>query len=155
MTTDGTPTGRPSASMRRTRVDEERSEVRRLIAGDGLGPVESEQLRFALARVVRWVLLCGDTPTTSGGNAGRGKDPGKAVVARFIALVWTMDPEYFDGRPSLRELATRFRTHRSTLSRHAARASRDFRIVNREQVETRKRTHKPSENPKRNAPDAG
>lgn len=48
----------------------------------------------------------------------------RSVGMRLLALAWVLDPSYFPGSPSLRELAQRSGVTPSKLARHAGRYSR-------------------------------
>ncbi|MBN9690698.1 MAG: hypothetical protein J0M24_10705 [Verrucomicrobia bacterium] len=115
------------------------AELERLMGEDELEPIEYQRLAFALGRILRWVIL-GNAAGRSAGNSGRSKDRRHVIADRVLALAWTINPEIFDGRPSLRTLAKRYGVHMSVASRTARRATADFGLQNREQIEMRKRT---------------
>ncbi len=48
----------------------------------------------------------------------------ESVGLRVLALAWVLDPSYFGGSPSLRELARRCGVTQSALARHTGRYSR-------------------------------
>lgn len=48
----------------------------------------------------------------------------RSVGMRLLALAWVLDPSYFPGSPSLRELAQRSGVTPAKLARHAGRYSR-------------------------------
>ena len=56
-----------------------------------------------------------------------------SVGLRVIALAWVLNPAYFGGSPSLRELAGRCGTTQSALARHTGRYSRLIGWRNRAQ----------------------
>ena len=56
-----------------------------------------------------------------------------SVGVRLIALAWVLNPAYFGGSPSLRELAGRCGITESTLARHTGRFSRLIGWRNRAQ----------------------
>ena len=56
-----------------------------------------------------------------------------SVGLRLIALAWVLNPGYFDGAPSLRELARRCGVSAVALARHTGRYSRLIRWRNRGQ----------------------
>jgi hypothetical protein len=110
-------------------------ELDRLLGEDELEPIEYERLAFALGRILRWLTgsRCGEAGS---------KKLDKVILTRLLALCWATNPELFEGRPSLRALARTHRINKSSLSYQAAKASADFGMQNREQIETRKRTKK-------------
>lgn len=55
------------------------------------------------------------------------------IGRRAIALLWTLNPQYFEG-VSLTTLANRLGLHKAILSAHAAQARRVFGIHNRGQA---------------------
>jgi hypothetical protein len=57
----------------------------------------------------------------------------QSVGLRVIALAWVLNPGYFDGSPSLRELAERCRVKPATLGRFTGEVSRFIRWRNRAQ----------------------
>jgi hypothetical protein len=57
----------------------------------------------------------------------------KSLGFRLIALAWVLDPGYFDGNPSLRELAQRAKITPAKLSRYTGHYSRLLRWRNRGQ----------------------
>ena len=57
----------------------------------------------------------------------------RSVGMRLLALAWVLDPSYFPGSPSLRELAQRSGVTPSKLARHAGRYSRLLRWRHRGQ----------------------
>lgn len=93
-------------------------------AQDDMAERDYESLKIALRTICQWMLSTDQ------------KRPGfeSAVCRRVIALLWTVDPGYFEGSPSLAQLAKYLDVHRSTLSAYAASASRKFGIRNRGQV---------------------
>lgn len=125
---DASPTGRHEPSEP---FDWEALE--RALGEDEIGPVEYEQLVFALRKLLRWVTA------ENHGKAGR-KGLEKLIAARLIGLCWALDPDLFEGRPSLRQLARRYRLDRCSIRQQSAKASAVFGLKNREQVKAR-RTH--------------
>ena len=77
----------------------------------------------AIQTLLRWII-----PTNL-----RGPSPEKFIARRCIALLWTINPDYFDGAPSISELARQLKVTRATLSTYAANASRKFDTRNRGQ----------------------
>ena len=59
--------------------------------------------------------------------------PPKTIGLNVIALAWVLNPAYFEGSPSLRQLARRCGVDAATLSRHTAQYSRLVRWRNRGQ----------------------
>jgi hypothetical protein len=57
----------------------------------------------------------------------------EAVGLNLIALAWVLNPGYFDGSPSLRQLARRCGVEAATLARHTGHFSRLIRWRNRGQ----------------------
>ena len=113
--------------------------LERAMGEDELGPVEYEQLVFALRRILQWVTA------ENLGKAGR-KGLEKLIAARLVGLCWAIDPELFEERPSLRELGLRYKIDRCSIRQQSAKASAVFGLKNREQVKAR-RTH-PKRKPK-------
>lgn len=57
----------------------------------------------------------------------------QAVGLRLIGLAWVLNPAYFEGSPSLRDLAARCKVKPSTLARFTGEASRLIGFRNRSQ----------------------
>lgn len=57
----------------------------------------------------------------------------KSLGVRLLALAWVLDPSYFPGTPSLRELARRAKVTPAKLAKHAGRYSRLLRWRHRGQ----------------------
>ena len=57
----------------------------------------------------------------------------QSVGLRVIALAWVLNPGYFDGSPSLRDLAKRCRVQPATLARFTGEVSRFIGWRNRAQ----------------------
>jgi AraC-like DNA-binding protein len=55
------------------------------------------------------------------------------IGLNVIALAWVLNPAYFEGSPSLRQLARRCGVHPATLARHTGRFSRLIGWRNRAQ----------------------
>ncbi|HAB18238.1 MAG TPA: hypothetical protein PLX89_07695 [Verrucomicrobiota bacterium] len=91
-----------------------------------LSPIQRQQFAFALERLFRWLVI-----PKQGRNGTR--NAAKGIGHRTIGLAWALSPDLFEDRPSLRALAKRFGVHPTQLSIHAARATRDFGLMNREQ----------------------
>lgn len=56
------------------------------------------------------------------------------IGRRVVALWWTVNPQYFDGAPSLATLAKRLKMDDSGLSRLTAELTRAFGVHNRAQA---------------------
>jgi hypothetical protein len=57
----------------------------------------------------------------------------RSLGLRLLALAWVLRPDFFEGNPSLRELARRANVTPAKLSRHTGRFSRLLRWRNRAQ----------------------
>lgn len=57
----------------------------------------------------------------------------QSIGLRVIALAWVLNPGYFEGSPSLRDLARRCRVKPATLARFTGEASRFIGFRNRAQ----------------------
>jgi hypothetical protein len=101
-------------------------ELERAMGEAECDPPDYPRMALAIDRILRWIV---DTKVGRGGNA----DCLRLYGTRVIGLLWVLNPDAFDGRPSLRELAKSLGAHRSEISRAAVRFSRDFGIKNREQ----------------------
>src|SRR5688572_14132600 len=75
-------------------------------AQEDLGERDYESLKAALGVLCQWVL---DTDLNRPGFEA-------TVGRRLVGLLWTINPAYFEGSPSLSQLAKQFHVHKSTLS---------------------------------------
>jgi hypothetical protein len=100
-------------------------EVFRRVDGlkDSLSESDYDRLGTALDEIFRWVI--GDPKTP--------KESERKIGLRFIGLAWCLRPDFFDGSPSLTEIARRIDRNKVTLSVHSADAHRKFGIKNRGQ----------------------
>jgi len=100
-------------------VDRRLGAVTRNLPEDG-----RQDVAFAMSELLRWVIegLNLDAPLFE-----------NHLAQRVLALLWTVSPGYIEGSPSLSKIAKRLGTHKSTLSAHAAEASRTFGVRNRGQ----------------------
>jgi hypothetical protein len=89
----------------------------------------SPELHVAFDRIEKWVMK-----TSEGVRNQYNRSIEYKAGMRFLAFAWTLNPNFFDGGPGIRELATRLDISAPSLSIPAAEASRFFGITNAAQI---------------------
>ena len=106
------------------------ADVSKLYLYDLLGEAEQEveerdydKLTFAIQRLLEFMLA----------DDLRHPKAERNIARRVVALAWTLNPGYFEGSPSLTEVAHMMGLNKVTLSDHAAGVRRVFGVRNRAQ----------------------
>lgn len=89
---------------------------------DAGSPDQDQRLAEAVTRLLQMLVPCSERQIRP-----------DSVGLRVIALAWVLNPAYFGGSPSLRELAGRCGITQSALARHTGRYSRLIGWRNRAQ----------------------
>jgi hypothetical protein len=82
-----------------------------------------DKLTFAIRRLLEFMLA----------DDLRHPKAERNIVRRVVALAWTLNPGYFEGSPSLTEVAHMMGLNKVTLSEHTAEVRRVFGVRNRAQ----------------------
>lgn len=104
-------------------IDRRLGWVEAVNAVGALSDADYERLGTVVGELVRFVIR----------ERKAGKHTFEMIGRRFVGLAWSIRPDFFEGSPSLSELARRTKLGKVQLSMHAADARREFGVHNRAQ----------------------